>query len=314
MNAADASPSRWLDELARLRRASPHTLAAYRRDLAVLLAAAGERPLAALTAQDLRRLLAERHAQGAHPRSLARELSCWRSFYRWLASQTPLAANPAEGLRAPRAPRGLPKAMSVEQTAALLDAAPGAAAAENAAEAALLVRDRAMFELLYSSGLRLSELVGLDLRHHAAAAGWLAPDEAEVHVLGKGGKRRVVPVGGTALTAVAGWLACREQLARPDEPALFVGARGRRIAARVVQQRLARWAAQAGAPVHVHPHMLRHSFASHVLQSAQDLRAVQEMLGHASISTTQIYTRLDFQHLAATYDRTHPRAGRKTKG
>ena len=215
-----------------------------------------------------------------------------------------------------KAPRALPKALSVDQTQALLDRAPAQVANEPAA-----LRDQAMFELFYSSGLRLSELVGLDLRYERSAQyesrGWLNLDEAEVVVLGKGGKRRSVPVGQAALAALRKWIAARPQLmpfsaAPEDAAALFLGARGRRISPRVVQLQLARVAREAGLPTHVHPHVLRHSFASHVLQSAQDLRAVQEMLGHANISTTQVYTRLDFQHLAKAYDQAHPRAGRKS--
>lgn len=309
-----AAVSQWLHELATVRRYSPHTLAAYRRDLAQLIEHAEGRPLQQLTSRELRRLLAQRHAEGTSPRSLARLLSSWRSFYRWWARHAGLETNPAEGLRAPKAARGLPKALSVEQMQALLEA-PRAPPAAGSVEHAVALRDAAMFELLYSSGLRLAELAGLDARHTRRdgreSAGWLELDERQVHVLGKGGKRRTVPVGGKAMAALSQWLGVRPLLCPADEPALFVGVRGKRIAHRVVQARLARWAKLANAEVGVHPHMLRHSFASHVLQSAQDLRAVQEMLGHASISTTQIYTRLDFQHLAAVYDRAHPRAGRK---
>ncbi len=305
----------WLAELRGIRRYSTHTLQAYGRDLAVLTAFADGRDLASLTAQDLRHALARRHAGGASPRALARLLSCWRSFYAWLATNQSLPANPADGLRAPKAPRSLPKAMSVDQTAALLEHVP--ASQPDSTAAARSAGDRAMFELLYSSGLRLSELTGLDARYVESAghtsAGWLDLPGGEVHVLGKGGKRRSVPVGAQASAALAAWLEVRPGLARANEPALFVGARGARIGPRTVQTRLAAWARAAGTAMHVHPHMLRHSFASHVLQSAQDLRAVQEMLGHASIATTQIYTRLDFQHLAAVYDQAHPRAGRKTR-
>lgn len=311
--APDATVTAWLTELGAVRRYSAHTLQAYARDMTALAQAAPGRTLASLDSQDLRRALARRHAAGASPRSLARLLSCWRSFYGWLALREPLPANPADGLRAPKAPRSLPKAMSVEQTMALLDHTPDTI--PDSAQAAQAACERAMFELLYSSGLRLSELVGLDAVYtHTAtytSAGWLDLPEHDVHVLGKGGKRRSVPVGEKALAALVDWLAARPRVARDGEPALFVGTRGARISPRVVQARLAAWAQRTGAPVHVHPHMLRHSFASHVLQSAQDLRAVQEMLGHASIATTQIYTRLDFQHLAAVYDQAHPRATRK---
>jgi integrase/recombinase XerC len=306
--------ARWLDELARVRRYSPHTVAAYRRDMAALVQALGDRPLRDADTSDIRRLLARLHADGARPRSLARMLSTWRSFYHWWSQHIDLALNPAEGVRAPKAPRSLPKALSVEQAAALLDARPEAPRDTMTAEC-VLVRDRAMFELLYSSGLRLSELVGLDLCHTRhedhESRGWIDMEAREVSVLGKGGKRRTVPMGRQAHDALVQWLDARHVLADPAEPALFVGTRGKRIAPRVVQLQLERWARQSGSAAHVHPHVLRHSFASHVLQSAQDLRAVQEMLGHASISTTQIYTRLDFQHLAAAYDQAHPRATRK---
>lgn len=308
----------WLCHLESNRRYSPHTLDGYRRELRFLieLAERAKLPLDKLGNGHIRQFVARLHAQGRGPRSLARTLAAWRGFYQWWAPTIGLAGNPVAGVRAPKAPRGLPKALSVEQTQALLDRAPAKVATEPAA-----LRDQAMFELLYSSGLRLSELVGLDLRYTRSAdhesRGWLSLEEAEVIVLGKGGKRRSVPVGQAALAALRRWIDVREQLAPPaasadDAAALFLGARGRRISPRVVQLQLARIAQAAGLPTHVHPHVLRHSFASHVLQSAQDLRAVQEMLGHANISTTQIYTRLDFQHLARAYDQAHPRAGRKS--
>lgn len=334
----------WLQHLETARRYSAHTLSAYRRDLQQLVTLAGGLPLADISSGHLRRYLGQLHARGMGPRSLARMLASWRGFYQWWAPQAGLPGNPVAGLRAPKAPRGLPKALSVDQTQALLDHVPGTVGgvAAHLPEADRLVasRDRAMFELFYSSGLRLSELTGLDVRYLKTAqyesAGWLDLEAGEVNVLGKGGKRRTVPVGEAARTALAAWLTDRASLAKgtpppsasgapageatqatppaPSNPAdanaLFVGVRGARIAPRVVQTQLARWAQAAGVPAHVHPHVLRHSFASHVLQSAEDLRAVQEMLGHASISTTQIYTRLDFQHLAKIYDKAHPRAAR----
>lgn len=313
--ASHPDVARWLDELARVRRYSAHTVAAYRRDMAYLLQAIDDRALRDVDSGLIRRLLARLHADGASPRSLARMLSTWRSFYHWWSQHIDLAQNPAEGVRAPKAARSLPKALSVEQTAALLDARP-ATPPESMVARSVQARDRAMFELLYSSGLRLSELVGLDLHHgrhgDGESRGWVDMQASEVSVLGKGGKRRAVPVGRQAHEALVQWLDARPVLAAAGEPALFVGTRGRRIAPRVVQAQLERWARQSGSATHVHPHVLRHSFASHVLQSAQDLRAVQEMLGHASISTTQIYTRLDFQHLASSYDRAHPRATRKS--
>ncbi|MBV7485487.1 tyrosine recombinase XerC [Bordetella sp. BOR01] len=326
MSHADPAPpealprplDEWLHHLRAHRRYSPHTLDAYRRDLRQLadLAQATHLPLEQLANGHIRQFVARLHAQGLGPRSLARVLAAWRGFYQWWAPTAGLAGNPVAGVRAPKAPRGLPKALSVEQAQALLDHATNRLATDPAG-----LRDRAMFELLYSSGLRLSELVGLDLRYERAdgyeSRSWLNLADAEVVVLGKGGKRRTVPVGKAALAALQRWIEARPQLAAAAAPptdaaALFVGTRGRRIAPRVVQVQLAKLAQAAGLPAHVHPHVLRHSFASHVLQSAQDLRAVQEMLGHANISTTQIYTRLDFQHLAKAYDQAHPRAGRKS--
>lgn len=308
----------WLQHLQAHRRYSAHTLDAYRRDLRqlVTLAHAADVPLEQTTQAHIRQFAARLHAQGLGARSLARTLAAWRGFYQWWAPTAGLAGNPVAGVRAPKAPRGLPKALSVEHAQALLDHAPAQLATEPAG-----LRDLAMFELLYSSGLRLSELVGLDLHYTRTAdyesSSWINRDEAEVVVLGKGGKRRSVPVGKAALTALQRWIDVRPQIAATnaeaaDANALFVGTRGRRISPRVVQTQLARLAQAAGLPAHVHPHVLRHSFASHVLQSAQDLRAVQELLGHANISTTQIYTRLDFQHLAKAYDQAHPRAGRKS--
>jgi len=290
------SVERFLAELAHQRRASPHTLSAYRRDLETLLAAVGDADASALQPFQLRRQVMQLHARGLAPRSLARMLSAWRSWYRWLARRGEIARNPCDGLRAPKQSKALPKALSVGQTMALLDAP-----AENVLE----TRDLAMFELFYSSGLRLSELAGLDLR------GGLDLEAGEVTVTGKRGKTRIVPVGEKGVAAVRRWLAERAALAAADEPALFVGARGGRLTPRSIERRLERWALKSGADVHVHPHMLRHSFASHVLQSSGDLRAVQEMLGHANIGTTQIYTHLDFQHLAKVYDAAHPRARKK---
>lgn len=286
----------YLTELADQRRMSPHTVANYRRDLEKLLAAAGENPLACLQVHHIRRFVAQLHGQGLGGRSLARLLSAWRGFFHWLGGRGLVAANPCEGIKAPKSPKLLPKALSVDETARLLDPLEEDDSVQG-------IRDGAMFELFYSSGLRLAELVGLDLD----AAETIA-SEGEVRVLGKRAKLRLVPVGSKARAALAAWLSVRASLAAEDEPALFVGARGRRISPRVVEARLTRRAVLAGLPTHVHPHMLRHSFASHVLQSSGDLRAVQEMLGHASIASTQVYTHLDFQHLAKVYDAAHPRA------
>jgi integrase/recombinase XerC len=306
----------WLDHLAAHRRYSPHTLDGYGRDLRHLVELAGDTPLDKLVNGHIRQFVARLHARDLGPRSLARALAAWRGFFQWWAPQAGLPGNPVVGVRAPKAARSLPKALSVEQAQALLECAPAKLSKEPAA-----LRDQAMFELLYSSGLRLSELTSLDCRYERTpeheSKSWLNLAEREVLVLGKGGKRRSVPVGDAAARALQAWIDVRPALLGPqsgatDQAALFLGARGRRVSPRVVQLQLTKMAQAAGLPVHVHPHVLRHSFASHVLQSAQDLRAVQEMLGHANISTTQIYTRLDFQHLAKVYDQAHPRAGRKS--
>jgi integrase/recombinase XerC len=288
----------YLDALKHQRRLSPATLANYRRALGALLGLLGSARLDSLDAAQVRRFVALLHAKGLSARTLALVLSAWRGCYRWLGRHRGFRANPVLGVRAPKGARPLPKALSVEAAQRLLDAEtdaspPGA-------------RDRAMFELLYSSGLRLAELVGLD-----AGDGGLDLAQGEVTVTGKGGKTRTVPVGARAREALGRWLELRPRMAAPGEPALFVGDRGRRIAPAVVGARLAAWARKRGLPGRVHPHMLRHSFATHLLQSSQDLRAVQEMLGHSSISTTQVYTHLDFQALAKVYDAAHPRAKKR---
>jgi integrase/recombinase XerC len=291
------SPSaveRYLAHLRNERRLSPHTVEAYRRDAALLQSLTGERSIEGARSADIRRFVATLHGRGLSPRSLARVLSSWRGLYDWLARNRAVASNPCQGVRAPRAPKRLPQTLSPDEAVALVSLAD---------TTPLGRRDRALFELAYSSGLRVSELTGLDLDAIDAATG-------EARVLGKGAKTRIVPVGRAALAAIAAWLPERARLAPPAETALFVGRSGRRIAPREVQRRIKRWAAAAGIAVDVHPHMLRHSFASHVLQSSGDLRAVQEMLGHASIASTQVYTHLDFQHLAKVYDAAHPRARR----
>jgi integrase/recombinase XerC len=296
MSARD-SVEQFLAELAHQRRASPHTLTAYRHDLDALLQSLGDAADArALQPFQLRRQAMQLHGRGLSPRSLARTLSAWRAWYRWLAKRGEIARNPCDGLRAPKQGKRLPKALAVGQTMALLDAP---------ADTALEKRDIAMFELFYSSGLRLSELASLDVD------GGLDLANGEVTVTGKRGKTRIVPVGAKGIAAVRRWLDERAALAHPEERALFVSARGGRLTQRSIERRLEQWAAKNGCDVHVHPHMLRHSFASHVLQSSGDLRAVQEMLGHANIGTTQIYTHLDFQHLAKVYDAAHPRARKK---
>jgi len=286
----------YLNALEHQRRLSRATLRNYAHALQQLIGFLDGKELQSLQPAQVRRSVAMLHAKGLSPRTLALTLSAWRGFYRWLARHRGFGANPVLGIRAPKAARPLPKALSVESTEQLLN--------EEAKDQPALIRDRAMFELLYSSGLRLGELVALN-----AGDGRLDLREGEVTVTGKGAKTRTVPVGARAREALAAWLAVRN--AAPGEKALFVGARGRRIAAGTVGVRLKRWAQRRGLRERVHPHMLRHSFASHVLQSSQDLRAVQEMLGHASISSTQVYTHLDFQALAKVYDAAHPRAKKK---
>lgn len=279
------------------RRYSPLTVEHYSRDLGKLFELAAELPLRDLRIHDIRQFMGRLHRDGLAGRSLSRVLSAWRGFFNYLMRDHGWPDNPCAGLRAPKSPKLLPQALSPDEAARLVDIR---------AEEPEAVRDRAIFELLYSSGLRLSELVGLDL---AAVCADLPA--GEVRVAGKGGKARVVPVGRHAATALQAWLAQRATLALPDEPALFVGKRGARITPRVVQLRMKHWGREQGLSSNLHPHLLRHSFASHVLQSSGDLRAVQEMLGHASISTTQIYTHLDFQYLSKIYDAAHPRAKRK---
>lgn len=291
----------WLAELAGQRRQSPHTLAAYRRDLALLCELSGGAAFVSLESHHIRRFVAQLHARGLSARSLARVLSAWRGFYRWLGLRGEAPHNPVAGVRPPKSPKALPRALSPDEANQLLEPA-GELASD-----LLSLRDQAMFELFYSSGLRLSELDRLDIDCLADVAA------GEIRVLGKRGKMRIVPVGSKAREAIAAWAARRSELAAPGEPALFVGQRGKRLSVRMIQSRLKRRALQLGLPVHVHPHMLRHSFASHVLQSSGDLRAVQEMLGHASIASTQVYTHLDFQHLAKVYDAAHPRAKRKSR-
>lgn len=278
-----------------LAHLSPHTQKAYARDLAALQAFCAAQDIhnwAALDGRLLRSYVAGRHRRGSSGRSLQRSLSAIRAFYRYLAGHGHAAGNPATGITTPKTPRKLPRTLDVDQAVQLV---------ELDVDDPLGLRDRAILELAYSSGLRLAELVGLDLDS-------LDQNDALVTVIGKGSKTRQVPVGRQARAALAAWLKVRGQLAAADETALFVSRRGRRISPRTIQQRLQQWARRRGLACHVHPHMLRHSFASHLLESSSDLRAVQELLGHADISTTQVYTHLDFQHLARVYDAAHPRA------
>jgi len=252
-------------------------------------------------AAHVRQWVARLHAAGRNPRGIALVLSAWRGFYTWLARQGHVDHNPVQGVRAPRAGKPLPKALGVDDAVRL------ASHAVEEDDPALEARDRCITELLYGCGLRIGELVGLDASPGPLARGWIDLDAAEAHVLGKGSKRRSVPVGAAALLALRDWLALRAPWQR-DDPALFIGARGQRLTPQHIRLRLRRRSRLAGLAAPVHPHMLRHSYASHLLQSSGDLRAVQELLGHASISTTQVYTRLDFQHLARVYDAAHPRA------
>jgi integrase/recombinase XerC len=304
----------YLHELHVLRQLSPHTIKAYQADLSELQQSAqvDGLDLTAVTNGHIRRWAARLHSKGRSPRTIARTLSAWRGWYDWLSQrrdQSTLKANPVDDVKAPKRARALPKALSVEQALALINQAILEAKANPCLET---VRDAAIIELLYSSGLRLSELLGIDAAPSQdrayESAGWLDWDSAEVTVLGKGGKRRSVPVGTAAMTSLRAWLEIRQQLQAQASPALFLSGSNTRLSPRTVQARLRSLAIRAGLPTHVHPHMMRHSFASHVLQSSHDLRAVQEMLGHASISSTQIYTALDFQHLAQAYDLAHPRA------
>ena len=286
----------FLGHLANERRLSRNTLLNYQRDIAALLQLAAATPLAKLQIQHIRRFVAQLHARGLDGRSLARMLSAWRGFYRYLAREHQYPNNPCNGLRAPKAKKSLPHALSPDEAGHMMDI-PG--------DDNLATRDKAIFELLYSSGLRLSELTGL-------ALGDINFSDATVRVTGKGAKTRVVPVGSQAITAVKKWLEKRALLAKEGATALFVNRNGARLGPRAIQHRMKEWALKLGLAANVHPHVLRHSFASHVLQSSGDLRAVQEMLGHASISTTQVYTHLDFQYLAKAYDAAHPRAKKKS--
>ena len=292
--------TRFIDHLRDERRYSPHTLKNYRRDLQVLAAWCATQAVTEWRDLDVHRLrafTAARHRVGLAGRSLQRELSAVRSFCNYLLRENQLSHNPAQLVSAPRSPRTLPHTLDVDQVGRLLDFS---------ATTPLAVRDRAIMELFYSSGLRLAELLALEL-------GDIDLNDATVRVTGKGGKTRVVPIGRQARGALQDWLQTRAAMTTLEQSALFIARNGTRLHARSVQQRLRQWALQRGLDTRVHPHLLRHSCASHLLESSGDLRAVQELLGHANISTTQIYTHLDFQHLAKIYDAAHPRAKRKAK-
>lgn len=285
------------------KRLAARTVALYTLDLEKLAAYAREAGLALPQVRNahVRRWVARMHSGGRSGRGIALILSGWRGFYAWLGRAGLVESNPVQDVRAPKAPKPLPKALGVDEAVQLADF-------QSEDTPWLEARDSAMVELLYGSGLRVGELSGLDVRASDAARGWVDLQGAQAHVLGKGSKRRTVPVGKAALAALERWLSVRG--AQPTA-ALFSGRNGTRLTAQSIWQRLRRRGQQAGLHAPVHPHMLRHSFASHVLQSSGDLRAVQELLGHASITTTQVYTRLDFQHLAKAYDAAHPRARRK---
>lgn len=291
----------FLDVLRVERRLSLNTLKAYQRDLAQLTIYCDEQGFntwAELNGHHVRRFIAERHRKGLGSRSLQRELSACRSFFGHLVKIKELPSNPANGIRAPKAPTTLPTVLDVDQINVLLEVEP---------TDSLEMRDLAMWELLYSSGLRVSELANVSLMDVDLSG-------RTVYVLsGKGGKSRLLPLGGKAVSAIKAWLSVRMELVKADEMALFVGKTGSSLSTRSIQLRLERWRKRQGLQGRLYPHMLRHSFASHMLESSQDLRAVQELLGHSNISTTQVYTHLDFQHLALVYDQAHPRAKQKKK-
>lgn len=293
--AADARIEAFARHLA---SAPAHTRKAYVRDVRALASLAGEHDVGTLTRTEIARHLATLHGRGLSGRSLARMLSAWRAFYRFLLERDPSrSVDPCVGLKAPKSVRRLPSSLTPDEAAKLVAIV---------GDDPLTCRDRALLELAYSSGLRLAELAGLDCDR-------LDLDGGEVKVMGKGSKERIVPVGAPACAALREWLSTRGALARTGEPAMFIGRRGTRLSARAIERRLARHAISQGLDRHVHPHMLRHSFASHVLQSSGDLRAVQELLGHASIASTQVYTHLDYQYLAKAYDAAHPRARKKRR-
>ncbi|MGB7815347.1 MAG: tyrosine recombinase XerC [Methylotenera sp.] len=279
------------------RGLSPLTRENYARDIAQLIKLADSTALSALQTNHIRRFIASLHSKGLGGKSIARMLSSWRGFFDFLVNRKGFTNNPVIGLRAPKSPKTLPQALSIEQAVKLVDISD---------DAVLGIRDHAILELFYSSGLRLSEVVNLNIDA-------LDFSEGTVIVTGKGNKTRIVPLGSHAMEAIQKWLQTRSQILinNPSEKAVFIGLQGRRISARNIQYRLKEWSIKQGINSSVHPHMLRHSFATHVLQSSGDLRAVQEMLGHANISTTQVYTHLDFQHLSKTYDAAHPRAKKK---
>ena len=312
MSDVDSHIDTYLAMLTQLRHLSTLTVSSYRRDLLELTRFTDSLiptiPLQQLTHFHVRRFASQLHARGQNARSIARKLSAWRGFFKWLGAQGLIAANPVDGVKAPRRSRPLPKALSADEAVHLVS---GTAQfkPDNVTQDAC---DHALFALLYSSGLRVSELAQLDVRYQKVVGyespGWVDLDGGEVTVTGKGNKKRAVPVGRVAIQALRSWLEVRDALLKDDCPALFLNARGTRVSPRTIQLRLKAHALRRGIAANVHPHVLRHSFASHMLQSSGDLRAVQELMGHASITSTQIYTGLDFHRLAQVYDAAHPRA------
>jgi integrase/recombinase XerC len=291
----------FLDQLTIEKRASVHTVKSYQRDIKHLTRYCTDKSLqhwTDLKQSDIRSHIASRHRQGISSSSLQRELSAIRSFYNFLLKNRHADSNPAQHIKAPKQARKLPKTLDVDQIKGLLEAG---------TSSVLEIRDLAMFELFYSSGLRLSELAALNLTDVDL------PDNSLIVRTGKGGKSRILPIGSKAVTAINNWLQQRLKIVATSESSLFVSTRGKRLGQRNIELRLEQWCKKKGIAEHIHPHMLRHSFASHLLESSQDLRAVQELLGHSNISTTQIYTHLDFQHLADVYDKAHPRAKKKIR-
>lgn len=306
----------YLDYLRHERRLADRSLERYEQDLRRLATLADAQNIdlhkqyAQIQAFHIRGWLAKLHASGLSARSISHLLSAWRGWFRWLGQQQLIAVNPIDGIHAPKAGKPLPKALSVEQAMQLAEFSPQPKV-DDRYDPRLDIRDAAIVELLYSCGFRIHELVSLDIEPSPQAAGWLDLQAGEAHVLGKGSKRRSTPIGKAAVQAIQKWLNIRSEFLREPAPALFLGRNGSRLTDVQIRNRLRKRAREAGISTKVHPHMLRHSFATHLLQSSGDLRAVQELLGHASISTTQVYTRLDFQHLAQVYDKAHPRAGQQ---
>ena len=301
----DSLAVRYLEHVRVEKRLAQRTVELYAADLQKLQtsAQAANTDLQSVNNTHIRRWVAQMHSAGRTPRGIALILSGWRGFYTWLGREGLVASNPVQGVRAPKVPKPLPKALGVEEAVQL------ASYTNEQTSPVREARDHCITELLYGCGLRIGELVGLDVQDGIKARGWVDSAGAEAHVLGKGSKKRSVPVGSKALAALAEWLSLRAHWAK-DDAALFINAQGLRLTPQHIRVRLKARSLKAGLATPVHPHMLRHSFASHVLQSSGDLRAVQELLGHANITTTQVYTRLDFQHLAKVYDAAHPRATR----